>query len=506
MTLARILIVEDESMIARELAENLRNMGYEVTACAYSGAQAIAEASNTTPDLVLMDIRLQGTMDGVEAASRLQSQFGIPVVYLTAYSDEAILERAKATDPFGYLIKPCTETELRATIKMALYRSQIEKELRLSEERYRAIVEDQTELVCRFLPDGTLTFVNQAYCRFFDKSREELLGQSFLHAIAPEDQETVYAGLAALNRQNPTATQERRFVAPSTEVRWLQCTHRAIFHEHGDVVEYQSVGRDITEKKNAETQLEKALAVAGRLRLEAEAANLAKSRFLANMSHEIRTPLNSIVGFSEILEDQKFGSLNEKQHRFLTYVLESARHLLELINDILDLAKVESGKLELQSGPVRVEGLLRDCVTMVRTQAVKKGLHINVCMAEDLAGNSIQADEVKLRQILFNLLSNAIKFTPPGGEVTVDARRDREQFILCVADTGVGLKEEDKERIFDAFEQADASLSKNFDGTGLGLTLTRRLVELHRGKIWAESEGEGKGSRFVLTIPAFPEG
>jgi signal transduction histidine kinase len=262
----------------------------------------------------------------------------------------------------------------------------------------------------------------------------------------------------------------------------------------------------------------------------AEAASRAKSEFLANMSHELRTPLNHIIGFTELVSDHRVGALNETQAEYLDDVLKSGNHLLSLINDILDLSKVEAGKLELKTSHVDLRLLLEESLTMVREKATKHGIHLS--LETDGIPESISADERKLKQIVYNLLSNAVKFTPDNGAIRITAamvdRADPSQngpgneqpergnpesiaptpFVhVSVTDTGIGLDPEDQKRIFRPFEQVENSASRKYQGTGLGLSLTRRLVELHGGTIWAESEGAGKGSAFCFQIPlANPSG
>ncbi len=259
--------------------------------------------------------------------------------------------------------------------------------------------------------------------------------------------------------------------------------------------------RDITERKRQEQELQRALTIASQLQKEAEAASAAKSEFLANMSHELRTPLNAVIGFSEILEDQWAGKLNEKQLEYVKHIFSGGHHLLELINDILDLAKVEAGKMEMRVSRVNVGDLLEHCLTMIREKAIKHRFALESHLDEELMGAQIRADEVKLKQIAVNLLSNAAKFTPDGGTIRLEALKQGTELIVGVSDTGVGIKQEDHQRIFEAFEQVDSTYSRQQEGTGLGLALTRRLVELHGGRIWVESEGDGKGSTFTFAIP-----
>jgi len=219
------------------------------------------------------------------------------------------------------------------------------------------------------------------------------------------------------------------------------------------------------------------------------------------MSHELRTPLNAIIGFSEILEDQIFGPLNETQSKYVNNVLKSGRDLLELINQVLDLAKVESGKLEIHLSELKVTDLLEHAIQMIKHKCSVHQIKLDVSIGEDLEKVAIPADELKLKQIMFNLLSNATKFTPDGGAIQVAASRNEDDLVVKVIDTGIGLTAEDQARVFAPFEQVDSSLGRRHMGTGLGLTLAKRLVELHCGRIWVESEGPGKGSTFGFSIP-----
>jgi PAS domain S-box-containing protein len=259
--------------------------------------------------------------------------------------------------------------------------------------------------------------------------------------------------------------------------------------------------RDITERKRQEQELQRALAIASRLQKEAEAASLAKSEFLANMSHELRTPLNAVIGFSEILEDQWAGKLNDKQLEFVKHIFSSGHHLLQLINDILDLTKVEAGQMDLRVVRVNVADLLEHCLTMIREKAMKHRFVLQSRIDDEVVGVEILADEVKLKQVLVNLLTNATKFTPDGGTITLEARKNGNELLVSVADTGIGIAPADRQRIFEAFEQVDSSYSRQQEGTGLGLALTRRLLQLHGGRIWLESEGLDRGSCFTFAIP-----
>jgi signal transduction histidine kinase len=245
-------------------------------------------------------------------------------------------------------------------------------------------------------------------------------------------------------------------------------------------------------------ELARALAELDDKSRELEAASHHKSEFLANMSHELRTPLNAISGFSQVLRKELYGEINEKQAEYLDDVLASARHLLSLIDDVLDLSKVEAGQIELQVEPFSLPAALERGVVMVREGATNGGVRIS--LSSDPGIDTVIGDERRVRQVVFNLLSNAVKFTPAGGTVDIATAQLDGEVRVSVSDTGPGIAPEDQERIFEEFQQASAGKEQR-EGTGLGLALSRRLVELHGGRIWVDSE-LGKGSTFVFTLPA----
>jgi signal transduction histidine kinase len=270
--------------------------------------------------------------------------------------------------------------------------------------------------------------------------------------------------------------------------------------EHQILIYQRSLEEKVEQRTLAlQETTEKALVLAE----QAEAANRTKSEFLATMSHELRTPLNHIIGFNELVLDKIYGDLNTVQEEFLTDVLHSSRHLLSLINDVLDLAKVEAGKMELECSEIPLQSILEGSLAMIKEKALKHRLQLSTAF-QDIP-LTFPADERKLKQILYNLLSNAVKFTPEDGTVHLEARGWNGQGVeIMVHDSGIGLKEEELERIFRPFEQGDNSVSRKYQGTGLGLALTKQLVELHGGRIWAESHGIGRGSTFHLILPAMP--
>ena len=403
---------------------------------------------------------------------------------------------------------------------------QVERSLILSEERYRSVVEHQIELVCHYRPDTTLTFVNNAFCTYFNRKREDLIGSSFL-GLLPEDTRKVVREQIGRQLIEPQTIQyEREITLADQSTSWQLWRDLPILDEDGNVTEFQSVGRDITDLKLAQKKLEsrttdleqaktsleqqaKELAHTieelDEARESAEKATRAKSEFLANMSHEIRTPMSGILGYADILLET---DLQNSQREFAKTIQENGMRLLKLLNDILDFSKIESGHIELESQPFSIRDLVEESLSLLIPKAASKGLrlwyHIDPKIPPKLIG-----DETRLRQILVNLTSNAVKFTEKGEvEVNVSCELipdNQYKLHLSVRDTGIGISKEDLEEIFELFTQADASTTRRFGGTGLGLAISRRLSELMGGKVWAESELH-KGSTFhasaCLEVPA----
>ncbi|MDQ7785563.1 MAG: response regulator, partial [Desulfomonilaceae bacterium] len=388
-----------------------------------------------------------------------------------------------------------------------------EDSLRESETRYRTLVETARDVIWTTDPDLRYTYVSPSVSDMLGYTAEEITAMSLPDTVASESRERLLRSLreemdrdaGTPRRRTKAVTEEIEQYHKDGSIRIVEMTVSFLRDASGEVTGILGISRDISERRKAAAQLERALATATKLRSQAEAANLAKSEFLANVSHELRTPLNAIIGFSEILIDKVFGELNDKQLRHINHVLNSGHHLLQLINEILDLSKVESGKMELRPARTDVVRLLENALLMIRETALKKRLTTSLVVGNELAKTYVNLDQIKFKQIMFNLLSNAAKFTPAGGSIEIIADLKDKTLLVSIRDTGIGIRPADREIIFHTFRQVDSSYARLQPGTGLGLTLTRRLVELHGGTIRVESEGEGRGSTFAFSIPVTVE-
>jgi two-component system, OmpR family, phosphate regulon sensor histidine kinase PhoR len=282
--------------------------------------------------------------------------------------------------------------------------------------------------------------------------------------------------------------------------------NKAVDYDEGDVLQlnlYMEGMWRLLQRRQAREALqasEEQARVFRQSKETAEAATLAKSAFLANMSHELRTPLNAIIGFSEVLNTGIAGPLADQQKEFIGDIASSGKHLLALINDILDLSKIEAGKIELKPSEFNLKDLLENSLVLVREKSMAHSIQIVKNIPEDIG--LIYADELRIKQVFFNLISNAVKFTPDGGKVGVEASRSNGEISVAVWDTGIGMDPQNQDKLFHEFEQLDTSLTRQYGGTGLGLAISKKIIELHGGRIFAESEGLNKGSRFTFVIPA----
>jgi signal transduction histidine kinase len=383
-------------------------------------------------------------------------------------------------------------------------------------------VELTPDIIYRIKEDGIIDYISSAV-RQLGYDPADLLGRPMADLLHPDDrkkfenclvehrigerrQKNLDVRLMHKSRGAHEYSLNHTFVQLSARGYWDVPDHE-ISQPDKQFLYSLGIAHDISRLLQYENELKRA-------KEGAERANRAKSVFLAGMSHELRTPLNAIIGFSEVLKEQYFGPLVDKQQEYVDDILESGKHLLSLINDILDLSRVESGKTELDLSRVNVSDLIDNSLMMIKEKSAKHRITLKKEVARTIREEEITADQRRLKQIVYNLLSNAAKFTPDGGTITIRADRFHEStrwgmdtgldepcVEISVTDTGPGIDPAYHEKVFDPFFQINQTQQGKNPGTGLGLSLTRDLVTLHRGKIFLVSEGQGKGATFTVIIP-----
>jgi PAS domain S-box-containing protein len=514
----KVLILEDNEADAELILHQLRRAGFELEWQRVETEPDYLACLRPDLNLILSDY----TMPQFEAPRALEllqkSGLDIPFIVITGTISEEAAVNCMKQGAADYLLKDRL-ARLGEAVKHALQQRQLHREkqqaqiaLRESEEKFRAIFHEALDVILVVEGEtGQILSVNPATRRILGYEDGQLVGRHFsvLFPAAPEISPTklleeLWVHGAVFGRQE--------FLRPDGSICPMDLT--ATFITWGERQVVLVTLRDVTERKQMELALaEERAQLAQRVEertaelqmLNAELARAArlKDEFLATMSHELRTPLNAVLGMSEILRDNIYGPLNEAQLGAVRHIEESGRHLLELINDILDLSKIEAGKMELTIGSVAVHDLCQASLRFIQQMAQKKRLTVSAAI--DSRVESVQADERRLKQILVNLLTNAVKFTPEGGRIGLEVVGDESKGTLyfTIWDTGIGISQEEIANLFKPFVQIDSGLSRRHEGTGLGLSLVSRLVEMLGGGVSLESE-VGRGSRFTVSLPWQP--
>jgi len=480
----RVMIIEDDPGDARLLEEYLRD-AFGTRVCCETVprlADAKERLSSNSFDVVLLDMMLPDSW-GPDAVNDLLSvKADIPIVVTTNLKDPSSALQCLESGAQDYLNKSeITPELLERTVRYALERSTLQRSIRGERNRLQAILDS--------LPDGlyivdrryNIRYINSALKKEFGSPGELKCFEYIRGRTAPcED-----CGVRAVFEGERVSWE---YVSPFD--RRYAVSSVPFVDSDGEMCALV-IFRDITERSRMEEAI----------RLErdrAQVASRAKSAFLASMSHELRTPLNAIIGFARVLSRENFGKLNKTQKEHIRYILDSAEHLLRLINDVLDLSKIEAEKLTVSQKPFDLGRLLRSAVKLVADHAKKRNITFSVEIAPRLG--RLKGDEVRVRQVVCNLLSNAVKFTEPGGEAGLEAHAEGDRAVITVWDTGIGIPPDKLEAIFDPFVQVSEGRTRTHDGTGLGLAISKRLVEMHGGTISVVST-PGKGSRFTVVLP-----
>lgn len=367
----------------------------------------------------------------------------------------------------------------------ALARSQVEKALSESEERYRTVVEDMPALICRFMKDGTLTYVNNHYCNYFNLGREKLIGANFFQFIPEDERDGVQAHYSGMGLENPVVSYEQRVFAPDGKVYWQHWTDRALFDDQGQVVEYQSIGMDITELKNSQDEREVLISTL-------EARNTELQQFNYTVSHDLKSPLITIRGFLDYLEEDARSGNHERMHSDVQRIRNAADKMEQLLDELLELSRI--GRSASRAEWIDLNDLVRDALDTV--QGRLSSANVKVIVDADMP--EVFGDRLRLRQVLENLVDNGVKFMgdQPDPCIQIDSIESGGALVVRVKDNGIGIDPDYHIKVFGLFEK----LSSKTEGSGVGLAIVQRIIDVHGGRVWVESEGLGKGSTFCFTL------
>ncbi len=496
-----VLIVEDNLADSRLVREMLAES--EDEPFAFQSAERLSEAlellTHGAADLILLDLSLPDSQ-GLETFHRVRvAAPDVPVVLLTGRDDHALALQVLRLGAQDYLVKGQADAKaLGRAIRYAIERQRLHFELEesrraflASEERYRAVTDAASDVILTVDDEGFILFANQAVEKVFGYPSGAVLGRNVSlllpESLRPEDPQAFERHLERGKREGCWESFELPGQHHSGAVIPLEITLGEFVSEGQPF--YTGILRDITQRQRAEAAL--------REKEELQQANEFKDQFLSTMSHELRTPLNAILGFSQLLGEERYGALNQRQHRYVTHIREGGKHLLSLINDILDLSKIEAGRMELELTTMRLDTAFEEALEALRPLAEKKSQVVEAHAPEGLA---VRADGRRFKQIVTNLLANAIKFTPENGRIELAASALRESVRIEVRDNGPGISVDEQQRIFEAFHRGQQA-GAGAEGTGLGLAICRRLVELHGGQLELQS-APGKGTCFFFSLPA----
>jgi PAS domain S-box-containing protein len=482
----QILVVEDESIIALNLKENLESLGYVVVAVATSGEKAIEKALELHPNLVLMDIRIKGKIDGIKAAQHIWESLSIPVIFVTGHSDRNTLERAKITAPFGYILKPIKERELSVAIEIALQRYEREQLLNtiLTEMGDGAIVVDQRRRV-QYLNRMAESLTGWQLC----EARERELSEIF-HLIDERTGQPIDDPLAAALQQGTIIYLEESILLMSKNntVIPIGDSIAPLKDNQGAIAGAVLVFRDISERKRVETAIRQQLDKERKL-------NQLQTQILQTISHEYRTPLATILACAQLLESQDQPPSLEKVHRNCEKIQNSVKYMVRLLEDIHTFNKAESGELTFNPVPLNLKQF---CSQLVKEFKLVDGNQHKLQLISRGRVHTACVDSKLLQQILGNLLSNALKYSPAGSAIALVMTFDNNLVIFQVRDKGIGISLEDQSSIFEPFHRGINV--GTIRGMGMGLAIVKRAVELHGGTISFESEA-GVGTTFTVSLP-----
>lgn len=542
-----ILLVDDTPANLLAMEATLERLGEDMVR-AYSGQEALRLMERQEFAVVLLDVQMP-IMDGIETAARIREREAVqpggrrtPIIFVTAAElTETHVRRAYAEGAVDFVRKPYVPEIMRSKTQVfvdlfrntrSLRRSiedreRAEEEVRqlnhqlerrvaertadlkraleqaeASEQRYRTLAETMPQIIWTAKPDGWVDYFNSRWAEEVQMPAEQAFGWGWATAVHPEDLISYEEQWNhARERGELMITEVRLRCKPDDRYCWYLSRATPLKNSDGQIIRWLGTLTDIEIQKRAESVLQEANTTLGEARDRAVEASKAKSLFLANMSHELRTPLNAIIGYAEILEEELTDSQDSKNTEDVRRIILAGQHLLALINDVLDLAKIEAGKITLTYNSFALESLIQQVASSVTPMAEQRKNELIIDCGNDCG--TLYADEVKVRQILINLMSNACKFTE-SGTIRIQVSRQQENganwVVIAVQDTGIGIATNQMPKLFKEFSQADPSPTRNYGGTGLGLAISRRYAEMMGGDISVQSV-EGEGSTFTVRLP-----
>ena len=487
-----ILIVEDENIVALDIRNRLKKLGYSVAGRAVTGKQAVDQAVNIHPDLVLMDIRLKGEMDGVTAAAHIRSQIDIPVVYLTAYSDDVTLQRAKVTEPYGYIIKPFEDRDLHSAISMALYRHKAERELKESRQWLATTLKS--------IGDAVIATDNQGRIKYMNPVAEDLTGWTQIEAVGKDSREIFNIINASTRHTTPSpvyqALEQNRIVQLEDNTLLISKAGQEIpvddsaapiIDDNGEVYGAVLVFRDITDRKIAEEKLKQ-------FTQELQAQNAELDAFSHTVAHDLKSPLNPLIGFANVLADDFDTLPKEEIKEFLDIIVQNSLKISTVVDELLLLAHTR--KADVAVKPLWMSRILDE--VRDRLEYMIKDYQAELTIPDEWPDVIGYAPWIE--QVWVNYITNGLKYGGQPPRLVLGADRQADGFVrFWVKDNGPGLSRDDQAKLFAPFTQLEQVRAA---GHGLGLSIVRRIVNKLGGQVGVESENlPGKGCTFFFTLP-----
>ncbi len=489
---SNVLIVEDEQAFAAYLEIKLKKLGYNVIGKTSSGESAILLTNQLSPDLIMMDISLEGDLDGINTSAKILSKHDIPIIYLTADSDSDTLHRAKVTNPHGFLLKPITEKELSISIEIALYKHRMKKKLKESEYLFRTLTENSLNGIY-IIQDYKFIYLNSSALNILGYQLKELINVPVFDIIYEDDKKIAAENIRErISGKSDSIQYSLRLRRKDGSIVYCEVRGREI--DYLGKPSIMGTVIDITQRKLYEEQLIAA-------KETAERSDKLKSEFVAQISHEIRTPLNNMLTYISLLEDEIKENMPQSIKMSFSILDRNAKRLIRTFDLLMNLSKIQTGNFEAKMEAFDIHSdLIEDLLIEFFPKAKSKNLDFiyeNTCSCSKTV-----ADKFSISQIIANLVDNAIKFTETG-KITLKLSNCDKKVLIEVKDTGVGISEEYLPKIFKPFSQEQNSKIKNLDGAGLGLSLVKKYAELNNAQIKIKSK-KGKGSRFMLYLDENP--